>query len=73
MEGYRNALESVQDYLDLPGYGLWQDEFARVIAHNLRRECTWMLSMQEAEINGSIKVLDCRFARQLNVLTVQTQ
>lgn len=58
MEGYCSALESIQDYLDLPGYGLWQDELARVIAHNLRRECSWMIAMQKAEADGSIKVLD---------------
>ncbi|GMH36280.1 hypothetical protein BSKO_04148 [Bryopsis sp. KO-2023] len=55
--GYCHALESVQDYLSIPGFGLWQDKLAHVIALNLRKECHWMITTQEAEASGNIKLV----------------
>ncbi len=39
MEGFRRSFEYIQDYVNLHGLRLWQEEMARVIRFNVEQEC----------------------------------
>ena len=37
--GFRRSVEYVQDYIDIAGLKMWQEELARVVDYNVEREC----------------------------------
>ncbi|KAG9509962.1 WASH complex subunit 5, partial [Fragariocoptes setiger] len=39
MEGFRRSFEYIQDYVDICGLRIWQEEVSRVIKFNVEQEC----------------------------------
>lgn len=39
IDGYRRSFEYVQDYLNIKGLKIWQEEISRIINYNVEREC----------------------------------
>eukprot|EP00755_Sulcionema_specki_P019764 Sspe_Gene.70274::Locus_41488_Transcript_1_1_Confidence_1.000_Length_3743::g.70274::m.70274/K18464/RTSC, SPG8; WASH complex subunit strumpellin len=44
LEGMRNAFEYIQDYVNVSGLKLWQEEFSRLINFNVEMECNLYLT-----------------------------
>ncbi|CAG0914246.1 unnamed protein product [Notodromas monacha] len=38
-EGFRRSFEYMQDYVDLPGLRIWQEELSRIVNYNVEQEC----------------------------------
>jgi len=47
--GYRRAIEYIQDFIDLPGTKIWQEELSRVINYNIEFECKKLLKKSHSE------------------------
>jgi WASH complex subunit strumpellin len=46
MDGFRRSFEYIQDYVNINGLRLWQEEVARVIRYNVEQECNqWRRNM----------------------------
>lgn len=43
IDGYRRSFEYIQDYLNINGLKIWQDEISRLINFNVERECNTFL------------------------------
>ncbi|CAG0896952.1 unnamed protein product [Darwinula stevensoni] len=43
MEGFRKAFEYIQDYLNICGLKIWQEEMTRIMNYNVERECNSFL------------------------------
>lgn len=43
MDGYRRSFEYIQDYLNIYGLKIWQEEMSRIINYNVEQECNSFL------------------------------
>ena len=43
MEGFRKSFEYIEDYINIPGLRLWQEEISRIINHAVEREAAGFL------------------------------
>lgn len=43
MNAFRRSVEYVQDYIDLAGLRIWQEELSRVVYYNIEQECNRFL------------------------------
>ena len=43
MEGFRKSFEYIQDYINIPGLRLWQEEISRIINHAVEKEAAGFL------------------------------
>ena len=43
MSAFQRSIEYVQDYIDLPGLKVWQEELSRVVYYNIEQECNRFL------------------------------
>lgn len=39
IDGYRRSFEYVQDYINIHGLNIWQEEMSRIINYNVEKEC----------------------------------
>ena len=42
-DGFRRSFEYIQDYLDIFGLKMWQEEVTRIINYNVEQECNTFL------------------------------
>lgn len=52
MEGFRRSIEYIQDYVDLAGLKMWQEEVARVVNYNIEQECNRYLKRKVLDHNS---------------------
>ena len=43
MEGFRKSFEYIEDYINIPGLRLWQEEISRIINHAVEKEAAGFL------------------------------
>ncbi|XP_017775271.1 PREDICTED: WASH complex subunit strumpellin isoform X2 [Nicrophorus vespilloides] len=43
MDGYKRSFEYIQDYVNINGLKIWQEEVTRIINYNVERECNGFL------------------------------
>ena len=43
MEGFRRSFEYIQDYVNIYGLKIWQEEVSRIINYNVEQECNSFL------------------------------
>ena len=43
MDGLRRSFEYIQDYVNIYGLKMWNEEFSRILSYNLERECNSFL------------------------------
>ena len=43
MDGFRRSFEYIQDYIDIYGLKIWQEELSRIINFNVEQECNAFL------------------------------
>jgi len=43
LTGFRRSFEYIQDYIQMYGLKIWQEEFSRIIAYNVEQECNAFL------------------------------
>ena len=43
MEGFRKSFEYIEDYINIPGLKLWQEEISRIINHSVEKEAAGFL------------------------------
>lgn len=43
MDGFRRSFEYIQDYLNIYGLKIWQEEVSRIISYNVEQECNSFL------------------------------
>ena len=43
LAGFRAAFEYIQDYINIYGLRLWQEEFSRIVNYNVEQECNRFL------------------------------
>ena len=43
MGGYRRSFEYIQDYVNVHGLKMWQEEMSRIISYNVEQECNSFL------------------------------
>jgi WASH complex subunit strumpellin len=61
MDGFRRSVEYLQDYVDLAGLKMWQEELSRIVNYNIEQECNRYLKK---------KVLDHDSAYQSTVVPI---
>lgn len=52
MEGFRRAIEYIQDYVDLAGLKMWQEEVSRIINYNIEQEANRYLKKKVLDHNS---------------------
>ena len=43
MDGFRRSFEYIQDYVDIYGLKIWQEELSRIVNYNVEQECNSFL------------------------------
>jgi len=43
LDGYRRSFEYIQDYVNIYGLKIWQEEFSRIVNYNVEQECNSFL------------------------------
>lgn len=43
MDGFRRSFEYIQDYINIYGLKIWQEEISRIINYNVEQECNSFL------------------------------
>jgi WASH complex subunit strumpellin len=43
MDGHRRSFEYIQDYVNIYGLKIWQEEVSRIISYNVEQECNSFL------------------------------
>eukprot|EP00045_Choanoeca_perplexa_P015316 m.190625 g.190625 ORF g.190625 m.190625 type:complete len:1158 (-) comp16947_c0_seq1:144-3617(-) len=46
MAGFRRSFEYIQDYVDMYGLKIWQEEVSRIVNYNVEQECNTFLRLQ---------------------------
>jgi len=52
MEGFRRSIEYIQDYVDMAGLKMWQEELARIVNYNIEQECNRYLKKKVLDHNS---------------------
>lgn len=52
VDNYRQSVEYIQDYINIAGLKMWQEELARVVCYNVEHECNRYLRRQVREIES---------------------
>ena len=52
MKGFRRSIEYIQDYVDMAGLKMWQEEVARIINYNIEQECNLYLKKKVLDVNS---------------------
>ena len=52
MDGFRRSIEYVQDYVDMAGLKMWQEELARIINYNIEQECNRYIKKKVLDHNS---------------------
>ena len=43
MDGFRRSFEYIQDYVNIYGLKIWQEELSRIVNYNIEQECNSFL------------------------------
>ena len=57
MDGFRRSFEYIQDYINIYGLKIWQEEVSRIINYNVEQECNSFLR----EKVGAVKLLGLKW------------
>lgn len=57
MDGFIRSFEYIQDYVDIHGLKIWQEEVTRIINYNMEQECNSFLRTKVSALLGWIKLL----------------
>ncbi|KAH8059778.1 hypothetical protein JL721_9199 [Aureococcus anophagefferens] len=71
VDGYRRSVEYVQDYIDIAGLKMWQEELGRVVNYNVEAECNRYLRRKVHDLSNFVddyKALTAPHARFLESL-----
>ena len=49
MDGFRRSFEYIQDYVNIYGLKIWQEEVSRIINYNVEQECNSFLRTKVRE------------------------
>lgn len=52
MDGFIRSFEYIQDYVDIHGLKIWQEEVTRIINYNMEQECNSFLRTKVHIINS---------------------
>jgi len=52
MDGFRRSIEYIQDYVDMAGLKMWQEELARIINFNIEQECNRYLKKKVLSVDS---------------------
>lgn len=52
MDGFRRSIEYIQDYVDMAGLKMWQEELARIVNYNIEQECNRYLKKKVLDHNS---------------------
>ena len=52
MDGFRRSFEYIQDYVNIYGLKIWQEEVSRIINYNVEQECNSFLRTKVREREG---------------------
>lgn len=58
MDGFRRSFEYIQDYIDIYGLKIWQEELARIVNFNVEQECNVFLR-NKVSIRSATGSADC--------------
>jgi WASH complex subunit strumpellin len=76
MDGFRRSIEYIQDYVDMAGLKMWQEELARIVNYNIEQECNRYLKKKVLDHNSKYqsKVIPIpRFAVPTNAGAINSQ
>lgn len=49
MDGFRRSFEYIQDYVNIYGLKIWQEELSRIVNYNVEQECNSFLRTKVAD------------------------
>ena len=52
MDGFRRSFEYIQDYVNIYGLKIWQEEMSRIINYNVEQECNSFLRTKVSTVVG---------------------
>jgi WASH complex subunit strumpellin len=50
MDGFRRSFEYIQDYVNIYGLKMWQEEMLRIVNYNVEQECNSFLRTKVSQI-----------------------
>ena len=56
MDGFVRSFEYIQDYVDIHGLKIWQEEVSRIINYNMEQECNSFLRTKVCEFDHNSPV-----------------
>ncbi len=51
MDAFKRSFEYIQDYVDMHGLKIWQEEVSRIINYNVEQECNSFLRVKVSSQN----------------------
>ena len=48
MDAFKRSFEYIQDYVDMQGLKIWQEELSRIVNYNIEQECNSFLRVKVA-------------------------
>ena len=54
MDGFVRSFEYIQDYVDIHGLKIWQEEVSRIINYNMEQECN---SFLRTKVGGVVDLM----------------
>jgi len=55
MDGFRRSFEYIQDYVNIYGLKMWQEEMLRIVNYNVEQECNSFLRTKVSYVFSSIR------------------
>ncbi len=46
MDAFKRSFEYIQDYIDMQGLKIWQEELSRIVNYNVEQECNSFLRVK---------------------------
>lgn len=56
MAGFRRSFEYIQDYVNIYGLKIWQEEVSRIINYNVEQECNSFLRTKVFDLDSKYQV-----------------
>jgi len=67
LEGFKNSFNYIQDYVNIYGLKIWQEEFQRIVNYNVEQECNKFLKqVHEVRLLIILAALSCKLKRLLS-------
>ena len=66
MDGFRRSFEYIQDYVNIYGLKIWQEELSRIVNYNIEQECNSFLRTKVGWLQDNTKLYSTKKDKELH-------